>query len=195
MAATNYVVTVQRPTEVTGLATGYFTAANEFNLIVAKNTHLEIYLITSDGLKLIKDVSIYGQINVLKSFRLPNMNKDLLFVFTAKCHGMILDCRKTDQDQCEILTKGHGFLKVNLVRSLIDLIDLFQDTNHRSIGPPLCSIDSKHGLILLHLSEGVIKLIYLKDFSSKESNAKPLDSFNIKFVFHCLFAFLLEIII
>lgn len=52
--------------------------------------------------------------------------------------------------------------------------------NHRSIGQPLCSIDSKHGLILLHLSEGVIKLIYLKDLSSKESNSKSLDSFNIK---------------
>ena len=123
MAATNYVVTVQRPTEVTGLTTGYFTSANEFNLIVAKNTHLEIYLITSEGLKLVKDVSIYGQIHVLKSFRLSNMNKDFLFILTAKCHGMILDCRKTEQNQYEILTKGYGYLKVNSLRSILDLID------------------------------------------------------------------------
>ena len=38
--ATNYVVTVQRPTAVSAVATGYFTAPNEHNLIVAKNTHL-----------------------------------------------------------------------------------------------------------------------------------------------------------
>jgi len=42
------------------------------------------------------------------------MNKDVLFIFTAKCHGMILDCRKTDNDHYEILTKCHGLLKVDL---------------------------------------------------------------------------------
>ena len=52
--ATNYVVTVQRPTAVSAVATGYFTAPNEHNLIVAKNTHFEIYLIGSEGLKLSK---------------------------------------------------------------------------------------------------------------------------------------------
>ncbi len=75
MSATNYVVTVQRPTEVTGLATGYFTSPTEFNLIVAKNTHFEIYIITSEGLKLVKDVCIYGQIDILKCFRLPVIKK------------------------------------------------------------------------------------------------------------------------
>ena len=71
MSANNYVVTVQRPTAVTGLATGHFTSATDFNLIVAKNTHFEIYTIGSEGLKLIKDVCVYGQITILKCFRLP----------------------------------------------------------------------------------------------------------------------------
>ncbi|CAF0960255.1 unnamed protein product [Rotaria sordida] len=66
MVATNYIVTVQRPTQVTALATGYFTSSNELNLIVAKNTHFEIYIIGSEGLKLVKDVCLYGRINVLK---------------------------------------------------------------------------------------------------------------------------------
>ncbi|CAF1150596.1 unnamed protein product, partial [Rotaria sordida] len=102
---------IQRPTQVTALATGYFTSSNELNLIVAKNTHFEIYIIGSEGLKLVKDVCLYGRINVLKCFRLINMNKDVLFIFTDKYHGMILDCRKTDNDQYEILTKCHGLLK------------------------------------------------------------------------------------
>jgi hypothetical protein len=42
------------------------------------------------------------------------MTKDVLFIFTDKYHGMILDCRKTDHDQYEILTKCHGLLKVDL---------------------------------------------------------------------------------
>jgi hypothetical protein len=42
------------------------------------------------------------------------MTKDVLFIFTDKYHGMILDCRKTDHEQYEILTKCHGLLKVDL---------------------------------------------------------------------------------
>ncbi|CAF4773093.1 unnamed protein product, partial [Rotaria sp. Silwood2] len=47
MAAMNYVVTVQRPTAVTALTTGHFTSSTDFNLIIAKNTHFEIYVISS----------------------------------------------------------------------------------------------------------------------------------------------------
>ncbi len=42
------------------------------------------------------------------------MNKDVLFIFTDKYHGMILDCQKNDHNQYEILTKCHGLLKVDL---------------------------------------------------------------------------------
>jgi DNA damage-binding protein 1 len=79
MAAMNYVVTVQRPTAVTAIATGHFTSATDFNLIVAKNTHFEIYIIGSEGLKLVKDVCIYGRINILKCFRLAVRNSHKYF--------------------------------------------------------------------------------------------------------------------
>ncbi|CAF1345272.1 unnamed protein product [Rotaria magnacalcarata] len=165
MAAMNYVVTVQRPTAVTGLTTGHFTSANDFNLIIAKNTHFEIYIINSEGLKLVKDVCVYGKISAIKCFRLSNMNKDVLFIFTDKCHGMILDCRKTSNDQYEILTKCHGLLK---------------DTGRQAVRQPLCTIDAKHGVILLRIFEGVIKLIYIKELSSKESSSKNLEAYNVK---------------
>jgi DNA damage-binding protein 1 len=74
MAAMNYVVTVQRPTAVTAIATGHFTSPTDFNLIIAKNTHFEIYIVSPEGLKLVKDVCIYGQIHILKCFRLPVRN-------------------------------------------------------------------------------------------------------------------------
>ncbi|CAF4245853.1 unnamed protein product, partial [Rotaria sp. Silwood2] len=54
------------------------------------------------------------------------------------------------------------------------------DSGRPSIGQLLCTIDTKHGLILLRILEGVIKLIYLKDLSSKESSSKNLEAYNIK---------------
>ena len=79
MNPSNYVVTVQKPTEVTALATGYFTSSTQLNLIIAKNTHFEIYIIDSEGLKLVKDVTIYGKIIILKCFRL-SVRKSLWFI-------------------------------------------------------------------------------------------------------------------
>lgn len=93
------------------------------------------------------------------------MSKDVLFIFTSKSHGMILDCRKNSNEQYEILTKGHGYLR---------------DTGRQSVRQPLCTIDSKHGLILLRVIEGVLKLIYLKDLSSRDSSSKVLEAYNIK---------------
>jgi hypothetical protein len=49
--------------------TGNFTSENDLNLIVAKNNRLEIYLVTPEGLRPMKEIGIYGKIAVLKLFR------------------------------------------------------------------------------------------------------------------------------
>ena len=41
------------------------------NLILAKNVRLEIYLVTPEGLRPLKEVGIYGKIAVVKFFRPP----------------------------------------------------------------------------------------------------------------------------
>lgn len=48
---------------------GNFTSETDLNLIIAKNSRLEIFLVTPEGLKAIKEVGIYGKIAVLKLFR------------------------------------------------------------------------------------------------------------------------------
>ena len=48
--------------------------------------------------------------------------------------------------------------------------------------PPLCTIDTKHRLILLHVLEGIIKLIYLEELLSKDSVSNNLEAYNIKYV-------------
>lgn len=48
---------------------GNFTSETDLNLIVAKNSRLEIYLVTPEGLRPMKEVGIYGKIAILKLFR------------------------------------------------------------------------------------------------------------------------------
>ena len=67
--AHNYVVTAQKPTAVNAAVVGNFTGANDLNLIVAKNTRLEIHLVTPEGLRPLLDVGIYGRISEMELFR------------------------------------------------------------------------------------------------------------------------------
>lgn len=48
---------------------GNFTSTTDLNLIVAKSSRLEIYLVTPEGLRPIKEVGINGKIAVMKLFR------------------------------------------------------------------------------------------------------------------------------
>lgn len=62
---------------------GNFTSDEHLNLIVAKNSRLEIYLVTPEGLRPIKEVAINGKIAVMKHFR-PSVNMPIiLFVFSV----------------------------------------------------------------------------------------------------------------
>ena len=45
------------------------------NLIIAKNTRMEIYSVTPEGLRPVKEVGIYGRIAVMKLFR-PAVSSD-----------------------------------------------------------------------------------------------------------------------
>uniref|UniRef100_A0A6Q2XXS3 DNA damage-binding protein 1 n=1 Tax=Esox lucius TaxID=8010 RepID=A0A6Q2XXS3_ESOLU len=65
----NYVVTAQKPTAVNACITGHFTSAEDLNLLIAKNTRLEIYVVTAEGLRPVKEVGMYGKISVMELFR------------------------------------------------------------------------------------------------------------------------------
>jgi hypothetical protein len=47
----------------------------------------------------------------------------------------------------------------------IDLFFIVQDTGRTCVYQPLCTIDTKHNLILLRIADGMIKLIDLKDLT------------------------------
>lgn len=80
----NYVVTAQRATAVTAAAKGNFTGRDHLNLLVVKNTRLEIHVVTPEGLKLVKEIGIYGRIAVVKLFRPPGKLVDDQIQFLVK---------------------------------------------------------------------------------------------------------------
>lgn len=51
------------------LNSGHFTSTEDLNLLIAKNTRLEIYVVTAEGLRPVKEVGMYGKIAVMELFR------------------------------------------------------------------------------------------------------------------------------
>ncbi len=51
------------------MSAGHFTSAEDLNLLIAKNTRLEIYVVTAEGLRPVKEVGMYGKIAVMELFR------------------------------------------------------------------------------------------------------------------------------
>jgi DNA damage-binding protein 1 len=107
--AHNYMVTAQHPTAVNvcdtvgppvlagclTLLQGNFTAAGDLNLIIGRNTRIEILSVSPEGLRSLREFSINGSIEVMKLFRPAGAEKDRLFIVTKKHHAMILEVFST----------------------------------------------------------------------------------------------------
>lgn len=61
---------------------GTFTSPNDRNLIIAKNNKIEIYTLSPEGLKPIKEISIYGKITVMLLFRPEQVHTFTTFTFS-----------------------------------------------------------------------------------------------------------------
>ncbi|ESO97964.1 hypothetical protein LOTGIDRAFT_209160 [Lottia gigantea] len=157
--AYNYVVTAHKPTAVNACVTGNFTSPNDLNLIIAKNTRMEIYVVTPEGLRPIKEVGINGRIAVMQLFRPPGESKDQLFLLTARYNAMILEWHQ-EGDVMEIITKAHGNVQ--------DRIGRPSETGIIGIIDPLCRV------IGLHLYDGLFKVIPL------DRENKELKAFNVR---------------
>nr|XP_023018140.1 DNA damage-binding protein 1 [Leptinotarsa decemlineata] len=172
--AYHYIVTAHKPTAVTACVTGNFTSPSDLNLIVAKNTRLEIYLVTPEGLRPIKEVGLYGKVAVMKLFRPQNEKKDLLFIVTMRYNAMILECM-SEGDSIDIITKAHG--------NVADRIGKPSETGILAI------IDPKARVIGLRLYDGLFKIIPLdKDnYELKATNFRmeELQVHDVEFLHGC----------
>jgi len=164
--AHHYVVTAHKPTAVTACVTGNFTSPSDLNLILAKNTRMEIYLVTPEGLRPIKEVGLYGKVYVMKFFRPPHEKKDLLFIVTARYNAMILEC-VGEGDNLEIITKAHG--------NVADRIGKPSETGIIAV------IDPEARVIGLRLYDGLFKIIPLeKDNSELKASSIRMEELQVQ---------------
>ena len=108
--AHNYVVTAQHATAVDACDTGNFTDSNDLNLLIARNTKIEIMSVTPEGLRSIREFNINGSVEVMKLFRPAGAKKDRLFITTKRQQAMILEVQSSagDINDFEIVTKAYG---------------------------------------------------------------------------------------
>ncbi|KAF4521020.1 hypothetical protein B566_EDAN002515 [Ephemera danica] len=172
--AHHYVVTAHKPTAVTACVTGNFTSAKDLNLILAKNNRLEMYIVTPEGLRPLKEVGIYGKVAVLKFFRPPTEKKDLLFIVTSRYNAMILECIG-DDDNLEIITKAHG-----------NVADRIGKPSESGI---IAIIDPESRVIGLRLYDGLFKIIPLDsnpELKASSIRMEELQVQDIEFLHGCL---------
>ncbi|XP_052008106.1 DNA damage-binding protein 1 isoform X3 [Xyrauchen texanus] len=170
----NYVVTAQKPTAVNACITGHFTSAEDLNLLIAKNTRLEIYVVTAEGLRPVKEVGMYGKIAVMELFRPKGECKDLLFILTAKYNACILEY-KQNGDSIDIITRAHGNVQ--------DRIGRPSETGIIGIVDPECR------MIGLRLYDGLFKVVPL-DRDNRELKAfnirlEELQVIDVQFLYGC----------
>nr|CAG4647642.1 EOG090X00HD [Moina brachiata] len=169
-----YTVTAHKQTAVTSCVTGNFTSSTDLNLVVAKNHRLEIYLVTPEGLRPIKEVGIYGKIAVMKLFKYGDDKKDSLFILTARYNAMILECTG-EGENLEIITKVQG--------NVADKIGKPSETGILAIIDPDCRV------IGLRLYDGNLKIIPLEKESSEikayNIRIEELNIQDIAFLYGC----------
>ena len=180
----NYVVTAQKPTAVFNCVSGKnsiyiylyscvqlfyvsisilgnFTTSTDLNLILDKLFRLEVYLVTPEGLRSLKEISIHGRILLIKAFRMPNEHKDYLFVLTAKYNALILEInRDPERGDFEVNTLANGTISERI--------------GYPSETGAICVINPKARLIALRIYDGLLNIMKL-DFKNKE-----IKSFNIR---------------
>nr|DBA17370.1 TPA: hypothetical protein GDO54_002833 [Pyxicephalus adspersus] len=170
----NYVVTAQKPTAVNAWVTGHFTSEDDLNLLIAKNTRLEIYVVTPEGLRPVKEVGMYGKIAVMELFRPKGESKDLLFILTAKYNACILEYKQTG-DSIDIITRAHGNVQ--------DRIGRPSETGIIGIIDPDCR------MIGLRLYDGLFKVIPLerdnKELKAFNIRLEELHVIDVKFLYSC----------
>ncbi|CAK1553322.1 unnamed protein product [Leptosia nina] len=164
--AYHYVVTAQKPTAVTACITGNFTSPTDLNLLVAKVSRLEMYLVTPEGLHPMKEVGLYGKVAKMKLFRPPYENKDLVFILTARYNAMILEWRTGPNGDLEVVTRAHG-----------NVADRIGKPSENGI---LAVIDPQARVIGLRLYDGLFKIIPLdKDSTELKAASLRLEELNV----------------
>ncbi|KAF9395125.1 DNA damage-binding protein 1a [Podila verticillata] len=150
----NIVFTARKSSAVSQAIKGNFTGPEDLNLILGKGTRVEVYLITKDGLKLIKEFGIYGEITFLQPFRPPGYTTDLLLLTTAKYEMLTLALRLSSTGEPSLHESSPQFSVIS---------DTLTDLSDRHARPAefgqLIAIDPTASVVCLHLYQGLLKCV------------------------------------
>ena len=156
-----YVVTAQKPTATTVAITSNFTGPDDLNLILAKNSKIEIHTISPEGLRHYMDLNINGCVTCMQSFRPKGEDQDVVFVLTRRYHVFIIQYKPATK---ELITRTYG--------------DIEDSTGKPTDIGAIGIVDPECKLIGLRLYEGLLKIVPLDTVKQKEG--KELKSFNIR---------------
>uniref|UniRef100_A0A8C9ZDP2 Damage-specific DNA binding protein 1 n=1 Tax=Sander lucioperca TaxID=283035 RepID=A0A8C9ZDP2_SANLU len=193
----NYVVTAQKPTAVNACITGHFTSAEDLNLLIAKNTRLEIYVVTAEGLRPVKEVGMYGKIAVMELFRPKALSSSVssskLFPSSTSPHetsfGEEVEVHSllvVDQHTFEVL-HAHQFLPSEYALSMVSCRLGKDPSVYFIVGTAMVypeEAEPKQGrIIVFHYTDGKLQTVAEKEvkgavYSMVEFNGKLLASIN-----------------
>ena len=142
--AWNYVVSAQKPTNVTHALVGHLVSPQELNLIVCKCTRIEIHIVDENGLRLAEkgDIPLYGRVATMELWRPQSSSVDHIFISTERHQFCILAIDPTTR---ELITKAKG--------------DVSDRTGRPSNCGQICAMDPANRLIGLHLYDGLFKVL------------------------------------
>ncbi|CAF0930077.1 unnamed protein product [Brachionus calyciflorus] len=154
-----YMVSAQKPTAVTHSVLGRVTSPTDLNLIICKNSLIEIYKATAEGLKFLKQIAIWGVVDTLNTYRGKHDKKDNLLVITAKYDIIVLTCEMNQNGTLEVVTKSHGCVKDTIPR---------QSSTHM-----ITIVDNTRNLVAIKCYDGILKTFSLNS-DNKQLNLSSL---------------------
>ncbi|KAG0339195.1 DNA damage-binding protein 1a [Podila humilis] len=153
----NIVFTARKSSAVSQAVKGNFTGPDDLNLILGKGTRVEVYLITRDGLKLVKEFGIYGEIALVEAFRPKGYTTDLLLLTTAKYQMLTLALRLSATGELSVQDTSAFPPQFSIIS------DTLTDLSDRHARPAefgqLIAIDPTASVVCLHLYQGLLKCI------------------------------------
>ncbi|VDD75995.1 unnamed protein product [Mesocestoides corti] len=130
------------------------------NLIIVKNSCLEVFDVTSEGLKQIRDVPLNANILTASLFRRRDQNVDSLFVLNQLAEIAIIECVRNNES-IEFHTITSGSVADHSARMIDQGFDAL--------------VDPDATYIMIKLYHGLLKVIPLHSLSDRGSSVDVLE--------------------
>ncbi|KAG0048736.1 DNA damage-binding protein 1a [Gryganskiella cystojenkinii] len=174
----NIVFTARKSSAVFQAIKGNFTGPEDLNLILGKGTRVEVYLVGRDGLKMVKEFGIYGEIACMEAFRPPGHYTDMLMLTTIQYQMLTLSLNLATTD--DSTTSAQFGITSD---SLLDL----RDRHARPADDgQIVIIDPTSSIVCCHLYQGLLKCITVNPHAPRPNDPSPGSNGGSRNILHAL---------